>query len=295
MTEPDRFLGYSQPFSPSGRAALLPIPPYHTGRTAIAFHFKADPERIARFIPDPLVPGETAGEAFLLFLDHMMPGGVGEGSGQVNKDLDESRMSFREVMLGIPCELDGVPANLVAQTWVNRDWAVIMGWLWGSPGRLADIRMTRHQADNEFIGEPKPGQTLRVQIERYGELVVRGSIDLDREGSADEPFFKTTRREKENQRYSISYRYLPDLTDPAGAPLLHQLATERHSSTSVGAIHSGPATLEFGGSATEELAELGDIELIGGHIFSGGFTSTGLDVLHDYLAALGETGDGADE
>ena len=66
--------GYSLPFSPSGRASLLPEPPYHTGRTAIAIHFRADPDRVAAFIPDPLKPGPTSDQGFVMFLDHVMPG-----------------------------------------------------------------------------------------------------------------------------------------------------------------------------------------------------------------------------
>lgn len=278
----DRLRGYSLPFSPSGRASLLPEPPYHTGRLAVAIHFRADPERVAAFIPDPLTPGPTSDQGFVMFLDHVMPG---DRLARDGGPLNEAQTTFREVMLGIPCELDGVPTTLLAATWVDRDWAVIMGWLWGSPARLADIQMTRYDPWNAFVPGPAIGQEIRLQAERYGELVMRGSVTIDRQGSDDEPFFRTIRRERQNRRHVVGIRYLPDLSQPAGPPLVYQITTEEHEDTRAGDIWSGDATLEFGDTQLEDLSALGPIEPIGGHVTTGGFTSGGLTVLHDYRQA----------
>ena len=80
----------------------------------------------------------------------------------------------------------------------------------------------------------------------------------------------------------MGIRYLPDLSRPAGPPLIHQITTEEHEDTRAGDIWSGGATLEFGDSPTEELGALGPIEPIGGHVTVGGFSSGGLTVLHEY-------------
>jgi acetoacetate decarboxylase len=217
-----------------------------------------------------------------MFLDHVMPG---DPVARRGGPLYEGQTTFREVMLGIPCELDGMPTTLLSATWVDRDWAVIMGWLWGSPARLADIRMTRYDLWNAHLAAPTIGQEIRLQVQRYGDLVMRGSVNIDRMGSENEPFFRTIRRERENRRHVVGIRFLPDLSRPSGPPLIHQITTEEHQDTRMGMIWSGSAGLEFGDSATEELSALGPIEVIGGHVTVGGFTSSGLSVLHDYLTA----------
>jgi acetoacetate decarboxylase len=76
-------------------------------------------------------------------------------------------------------------------------------------------------------------------------------------------------------------RHFPNIEDPS-KPTVHELAITQVSDIRVDDVWAGDADLKFFASASEEIAALSPIEMLGGFFHSMGVTITGGKVIYKY-------------
>ena len=130
--------GYSLPRSPEGRAAAS-----CRGRrgTTSETSWSSSTGRIRRrgrgSAGGPRAEPGDPGRAAALFIDWQS---CTDGGGQL---LDPSRSQYKEFFLVVNALLDGEQVTTCPYIWVDRDFALVRGWVQGFPKKLGSVWMTR--------------------------------------------------------------------------------------------------------------------------------------------------------
>jgi len=269
-------LGFTRPFSPTGRAAAVPAFPWKFAGDLLLIHFKADPAGLSAFLPEPLTPADYPDEAFL-WSPHLRcyPAGLDVST------LNPARTHYNVAVVGIPCRFNGEPTMYSAFQWCDRDWLVILSWFLGSCSKQAQIEQS---GTHPLLGAVNShqtgalGTTLRRSVTRHGDRIIDMSIAPDREIQMDELGFYTR-----NLPLTCE-RHIPDLNvPPLGRPALHDLTQMVMQDTTFGQPLAGAASLSFGESDNEELLSIQPTEVLGGYWLPMAFNLMGIKVIHDYL------------
>ncbi|MCP5367600.1 MAG: acetoacetate decarboxylase family protein, partial [Hyphomicrobiales bacterium] len=146
-TKPDRpWVGMSNPRSATGASALVEPTPHHIGLDAIHVNFRADPARIAPFLPPGMEPvDEGTGWAM-----------VGDLVKVSAEDPDQywrnpERTKYSEGLVGFNVRFGGRTGRYSAFVWVDRDWSMGMGQVMGWGKRLASVERTRFNECNPAL------------------------------------------------------------------------------------------------------------------------------------------------
>ena len=130
--------GYTLPRTPEGRGSLVPSPPWHYVGDFLVIEFWADPDAVAAVLP----AGSRA---------------VSRGSGprcralrrlavvhrRTGRAVDPSRSQYKECFIVVNATLDGEHVTTCPYIWVDRDFALVRGWIQGFPKKLGSVWMTR--------------------------------------------------------------------------------------------------------------------------------------------------------
>lgn len=269
MTTRERpWQGQSSPRSATGRSSLVEPLPHHISCDALHVSFRADPDRIARLLPPGLEPLE-GGDGWAMIAE-MTKVSV-ENPDQAWRE--PARSNYNEGLVGFYCRFGERIGRYTALVWVNRDWSLGMGSIFGWSKRIADIDRTRLQRSNPAFaktGAVKLGGT----VSRYGNTVMRLSVSLDPESPALDAL-------PGHGGSTFLYRYIPSPgPDVREVEQLFELPLGNVVTTD---IRSGTGTLEFGVSADEELCDLGPVEVTGGFTYERGWTTAPVArLLKDY-------------
>jgi acetoacetate decarboxylase len=130
--------GYSLPLSPEGRANVIPSPPWHYIGDFLVIEYWADPDAVAAVLPPGLEPyADDPGRCAALFVDWQSCSDSGE------ELLDPVRSQYKEFFIVVNAMLDGEHVTSCPYIWVDKDFALIRGWIQGFPKKLGQIDMTR--------------------------------------------------------------------------------------------------------------------------------------------------------
>ncbi len=262
--------GQSWPRTMTGRSALVEPLPHHISCDSLHVSFKADPQKIANLLPPGLEPLES-GEGWVM---------IAEMAKVSVEDPDNgwkapARSSYNECVLGFYCRFGDRLGRYSALVWVDRDWSMGMGPIFGWSKRLAEVDRTRHQRANpHFASGP---YVLGGTVSRYGATIVEMAIRFDEEQ-------KSLERLPGHGGSTFLYRYVaspsPDVDD------LEQLFELQLDNVVTRNIREGAGSLHFGKAPDEELAELGEVTVTGGYSYERGWT-TGRNarLIHDYHAS----------
>ncbi len=269
-------LGFTRPFSPEGRAAAVPAFPWKFAGDLLLIHFKADPDALTGFLPEPLTPSEQPDEAFL-WSPHLRCYPVGMDPATLNP----ARTHYNVAVVGIPCKFKGEPTMYSAFQWCDRDWLVILSWFLGSCSKQAQIEQSGTHPMLSAVQSPQSGgvgTTYRRSVTRHGDRIIDMSFTPDREIAMGELEFYTR-----NLPLTCE-RHIPDLNvPPLGQPALHDLTQMVMQDSSFGQPLSGAASLVFGDSDNEELLSIQPTQVSGGYWLPMGFNLLGITTIHDYL------------
>jgi acetoacetate decarboxylase len=251
--------GYSLPRSPEGRSSLVPAPPWHYVGDFFVIEFWAEPNAVAAVLPPGLEPHSDPGRSAALFIDW-------QSCSDSREELDDPvRSQYKEFFVVVNAFLDGEPVTTCPYIWVDRDFALVRGWVQGFPKKLGSIHMTRHfplasnagpalSADGRFAG------TLAANDRR----LAFGAVTLERE-SADGP--------THNDPPLVNVRHFPRLAaGQHGDPAVHELVRARSRDRSISAIWEGAATLELFSAPNEEHTALSPVRMGKGFRFTFGYT-----------------------
>ena len=164
------------------------------------------------------------------------------------------RSQYKEFFVVVNALLDGEAVTTCPYIWVDRDFALVRGWVQGFPKKLGSIHMTRH-----FPTSSKAGPDLAAGGRFAGTLAANdrrlafGAVTLERE-SAEGP--------THNDPPLVNVRHFPRLA--AGHhddPAVHELVRARSRDRTISPIWEGSAELELHEAPGEELAALAPVRV----------------------------------
>ncbi|MGE0801912.1 MAG: acetoacetate decarboxylase family protein [Lautropia sp.] len=249
--------GFSTPRTATGRSALVQPLPHHIGLDALHVTFRSSETAVANFLPPGLEPVD-GGAGWLM---------IGELSKYSAQDLDQAwrapdRCNYNECVLGFYARRGTQVGRYSALVWVDRDWSLVMGQIFGWGKKLASVNRTRINPYNPAFreGMPKVGGT----VDRNGVRIIRAAVDV---GSSPRvidklPDFGST---------TFLHRYLAG----AGPEIatVDQLMELRLADVASSPVTVGKGELEFTGAEDEELDLLGNVEVTGGYLYQRGWTT----------------------
>jgi acetoacetate decarboxylase len=261
--------GYTVPRTPSGRASLVPPPPWHYVGDFLVVDFHADPEAAASLLPEGLEPfGEDPGRCAAVFADWQS---FSEGGDEL---LDPSRSHYKEFYLVVNALLDGQPVTTCTFIWVDQDFAMARGWIQGFPKKLGEVWMTRtYNLDCLAAPAIASGSRFGATCSARGREVARARVTLEQRSETgslhtDPPI--------------VNVRHFPRLA--AGRhddPQVHELVRSRSRDRSVSEIWEGAAELELFDAPGEEHTLLRPVSVGRGYRFTFGYTVDDLETIKE--------------
>ncbi|MDX2201271.1 MAG: acetoacetate decarboxylase family protein [Hyphomicrobiaceae bacterium] len=259
--------GQSWPRSATGRSSLVEPLPHHISCDALHVTFRAEPAAVAKLLPPGLEPLDS-GEGWVMIAE------MAKVSASHPEQMwqDPSRSSYNECVLGFYCRFGDKVGRYSALVWVDRDWSLGMGAIFGWGKRLGSIDRTRFQGVNPAFADGT--HTLGGTVSRYGRRVLDLAVTFEN-GGTPLPALPG------HAASTFLYRYIaspsPDVPD------VEQLFELGFANVSMHGIRQGRGHVRFGDAEDEDLDLLGDIEVTGGFAYQRGWTTDRkARLLHDY-------------
>lgn len=260
--------GFLQPFSPAGRASVVPPPPWHySGELLVVEYPLADPDAASAFLfPGVSLESSTAAACFAAWVSS-------SDAWREQERRDPLRCQYHEAFIllpvsyGPPREAPRTWARCVAM-WVDADFSLARGWIQGYPKKMGQVAVSRPAALG--IGGPRlaPGEVFAGVAVAGGHRLVSATVTLEGAG-VDAPAIAT--------RPFLLSRYLPSL-DP-DVPSRVEIVRGVTRDVAVGDVWSGPAEVVIGGSPAEELDAFLPAGSGRGFFYSSAFTVDAAQVL----------------
>jgi acetoacetate decarboxylase len=264
--------GFSLPLSPDGTAGLVPPPPWHYVGDFLVIDYWADPAACAAVLPEGIEPfAEDPGRAAVIFADWQS---CTTGGAEL---VDPARSQYKEAFIVVTGVLDGEVVTTCPYIWVDRDFALVRGWIQGFPKKLGSVWMTRSfglgtQAD-PAVG---PGSTFGGTLAANDRRLIETTVTLTGE-SADGPVH--------NAPPLVNRRHFPRLAEGRhDDPAVHELVRAKSFDRSISTIWEGDATLSFGDAPNEEHIALAPVRVGTGHRFTFAYSVDDLETVRDYTA-----------
>jgi acetoacetate decarboxylase len=261
--------GFFYPRTATGRASLLPPPPWHYSGDLLTVEYRTDPARVAELLPPPLEPApEDPGAVALIWADWQSCGEAAE------ELLDPVRAQYRECFAVVRCSFGGRIYSRCVYIWVDADFALARGLHQGYPKKLGSIHQTRPHPFGRAAPRIAPGGIFAGTLAAADRRLAQAVVTL-REEAPSNGFV--------NAHPMAHHRWVPAIEKDA-PDALAELISSGSASFEAGPPWRGDAALELFASPTEELDRLAVTEIIGGYYRQVGVTWDGGHVLDDNLA-----------
>lgn len=167
MTKTDSLAGFTSPYTPSGRSALIPAPPWHYAGQVISLELE-----VARDAAQSLVPyGFTAtGIGAAHFCDW-------QSTTDGTELLDPVYAQYKELIVLVEAERAGQRVFYCPFIYVDQDLSLARGWLQGWPKKIGSVWITRsydleHPAAAPIRAGVRLGASLAVKDRRLAEATI---------------------------------------------------------------------------------------------------------------------------
>ncbi|MGH9020201.1 MAG: acetoacetate decarboxylase family protein [Acidimicrobiales bacterium] len=254
--------GVPFPRTPSGRASLLPPPPWHYSGDLLTVEYRTDPAAVGALLPEGVElahDDEDPGAVAFIWADWQCCGSDGA------ELLDPVRGQYHEAFVVVRCRYDGQLYSRCLFIWVDTDFSLVRGHLQGYPKKLGSIHQTRPvsvgRAGPRLEAGGRFGMTLAAGDRRLAEATVTLTGPSPSAGFV-------------NAHPMLHHRWLPAI-ELDGRDSLAEVVTMSGVDLDLGPAFVGDATLTLFDSPTEELAGLAPREVIGGYFRSVGTTFAG--------------------
>jgi len=246
--------GFFYPRTATGRASLIPAPPWYYSGDLFTVEYRTDPARVAELLPAPLEPAaEDPGAVALIWADWQ------SCSTSREELLDPVRSQYKEAFVVVRCSYQGRTYSRCVYIWVDKDFAIARGIHQGYPKKLGSIWQTRphpfpHAAPQIGAGAAF-GATLAAGDRRLAEAVLTLTEESDTNGFV-------------NGHPMAHHRILPNIArtgNERGADAYAELIESGASEVAAGQAWRGDVDLRLFDAPTEELARLEIEEIIGGY------------------------------
>jgi hypothetical protein len=260
--------GYSSPRSATGRASLVPTPPWHYVGDFLVIDYWADPAAAAALLPPGLEPHPDPGRCAAIFVDWQ------SCSDSAEELLDPARGQYREFFIVVDALLDGEEVTTCPFIWVDQDFSLARGWIQGFPKKLGDIWMTR-TFGLECAADPglREGARFAAACSARGRRLAEATVTLER---------LSERGPQHNDAPIHNVRHFPRLA--AGRhedPAVHEVVRAVSRDRVVSPIWEGAATLELFGAPAEEHDALAPLRVGRGYRLTFAYTIDDLETVKE--------------
>ncbi|WP_232698564.1 acetoacetate decarboxylase family protein [Brevibacillus daliensis] len=257
-----RLQGFSLPLSPEGKANLLPAPPWHYSGDMLHIEYRTNPDAVIALLPDELEPAEDPGAVSVVFADWQS---CTDGGQEL---LDPYYSQYKELIVFVGAKYKGEPVSRCVYIWVDKDFAMVRGWVQGFPKKHGDVWMSRPVTVGKAGPRLAPGETFAGTLSVGGRRLVEGKVTL------------TGLSEKGPQVSApplYNSRYFPrwDSLEPAVYELVNVAGVDKEFSP----VWEGTAEINIFDSPIEELKSLEPKEILGAYYHSFGYTLHGGKVI----------------
>ena len=123
--------GFFTPRTATGKASLLPPPPWHYSGDLLTIEYRVDPERVRELLPDPLeLVDDDPGAVAFIWADWQS---CGADKAQL---LDPVLGQYLEAFVVVRCAFEGRTYSRCVYIWVDTDFAIARGLHQGYPKKL---------------------------------------------------------------------------------------------------------------------------------------------------------------
>ncbi len=242
--------GFMFPRTPSGRASIIPNPPWHYSGEMLTVEYRTAPGTVARFLPDGLEPAEDDPDAVALIWADWQ-----SCSDSFEEPLDPVRSQYKEAFVVVRCTWRGETWSRCLFIWVDKDFAMARGHHQGYPKKMGDIWMTRPVLIGKAGPRLEPGGRFGVTLGAGGRRLSEALITLtDR---SERPGFV-------NGHPMLHTRWMPAI-ESDGSDSLDELVTMQGYDGAISDVWRGEASVILHEAPTEELADLPVHEIIAGY------------------------------
>lgn len=231
------------------------------------FEYWADPSAVKAVLPPGLAPyREDPGRCAALFVDWQW---CTDGAEELD---DPVRGQYREFFLVVNALLDGELVTTCPYIWVDKDVALVRGWIQGFPKKLGHIELTRSFPLSSPAAPPSgPGGRFAATVTANERRLAWGAVTLERESQSgplhiDPPI--------------VNVRHFPRLE--AGRhdePAVHELVRARSRDRSLSTVYEGRAELELYAAPHEEFSALTPERMGKGFRFAFAYTVDDLETV----------------
>jgi acetoacetate decarboxylase len=242
--------GFFAPRTASGRASLVPAPPWYYSGDLLTVEYRTDPARVAELLPAPLEPApDDPGAVALIWADWQS---CSTGGAEL---LDPVRAQYKECFAVVRCGYGGRTWSRCVYIWVDKDFAIARGLHQGYPKKLGSIHLTRPHPFGAAAPRLGPGGRFGATLAAADRRLAQAVVTLRAE-SPDNGFV--------NGHPMAHHRTLPSVEK--GRPdALHELIASGAASVEGGPSWRGDADLALFEAPTEEMAALAVEEVIAGY------------------------------
>jgi acetoacetate decarboxylase len=249
--------GFMFPRSASGRASLVPPPPWHYSGAMLTVEYRTDPAAVAELLPPPLAPAEEdPGAVAVVWADWQ------SCSDTFEELLDPVRAQYMECFVVVRCRYRDEQYSRCVYIWVDRDYAMVRGHHQGYPKKLGEIFMTRPVTVGRAGPRLEPGGRFGATCSAYGRRLLEATFTIT--GPSEGAGFV-------NALPMLHHRFFPAI-EGDGSDSLYEVVTMRGYDAETGPCLTGDATLQVFDSPVEELARLEPREMIAGYWRTVGFS-----------------------
>ncbi|MHB8245005.1 MAG: acetoacetate decarboxylase family protein [Acidimicrobiales bacterium] len=257
-----RLNGFLFPRTATGRASLLPSPPWHYSGDLLTVEYRTDPAAIAELLPDPLeLPheAEDPGAVALVFADWQ------SCSNSFEEVVDPVRLQYKEAFFVVRCRYREELWSRCIYIWVDKDFALARGHLQGYPKKLGSIHLTRPVSVGRAGPRLEPGGRFGATLAACDRRLADARFTIT--GPSGTTGFV-------NALPMLHHRWVPRI-ECDGTDSLAEIVTMSGVDVELGPAFRGDAELELFDSPLEELRRIAPREIIGGYWRSVGTTFAG--------------------
>lgn len=234
---------FTAPFTASGRAAIVPAPPWHYAGWLINVGLRCEPSRSAEIVPASL--GRLTGKGCIHFADW-------QATTDGRELLDPVYSQYRETIVITEIERpDGSLFNYCPFIWVDQDISLIRGLLQGWPKKFGTTHLTRALPLDHVAAAPlKAGSRLGASLSVKERRLLEARLEQTGRPGAALGFLANR---------TIGAVGWPDLTRPGEAPQPQYLLPDIQGKVASD-WHEAEASLAVLPHPVEELSLLGTVE-----------------------------------
>ncbi|ARM74653.1 acetoacetate decarboxylase family protein [Acidianus manzaensis] len=258
---------FTLPSTKNGKSQIVFEPPWHYGATYISSHVKFD-ESANELLPDFLT---TDGEGFIYIAEFIsMSDSTWDYMYQ-----DPDLVQYMEGAIGLKVIFEGKDYFYFPFMWVDKDWALVRGWLDGFPKKIAKISMSRLHPLLPKYNKPEKGLKLGGYVVRGGGVMFRLQVNLEE---------KTDSLPTKNFGSYLNIRRFPSRGN--GEEDLYELTSRVRDVSNYGEIWKGTASVELGGYVNDEVDLLKIKEVYAGYYYTSYFRVTETKLLKKLVSKM---------